>query len=92
MLFQQALLPLSEDINMNEETCCPTEEVQAATEITVETETDFLLNKETRSEERLAVCKECPELFGPLNNCRQCGCFMNIKTRIYSATCPLGKW
>jgi hypothetical protein len=74
-------------------TCCPKEEViLPQTEITVETETDFLLNKETRSEDRLSICKECPELFGPLNNCRQCGCFMNIKVRIYSAACPLGKW
>lgn len=57
-----------------------------------ETELDFLLDKETRSQQRLSICKTCPELFGPLNNCRQCGCFMNIKVRIYSSTCPLGKW
>jgi len=75
--------------------CCPdnnTEQAVTTEEVTVETEVDFLINKETRSQERLAVCKECPELFGPLNNCRQCGCFMNIKVRIYSSTCPLGKW
>ena len=76
---------------MNEESCCPTEEVIQLEEVTVETETDFLLNKESRSEERLSICKQCPELRA-LNNCRQCGCFMNIKTRIYSAVCPLGKW
>lgn len=76
---------------MNEESCCPTEEVIQLEEVTVETETDFLLNKETRSEDRLSICKTCPEL-GALNRCSQCGCFMNIKVRIYSAECPLGKW
>ncbi len=58
----------------------------------VESQTDFLLNKEKRSQERLTICKSCPELIGPLNNCRQCGCFMNIKVRIYSSRCPLDKW
>lgn len=88
----RALLQPLEDINMNEETCCPEEQPVVQLAVAAETEDEFYLNKETRSEERLAICKECPELVGPLNNCRQCGCFMNIKVRIYSATCPLGKW
>ena len=78
-----------------EQTCCPEEstlEPISQTVSVVESEEEFLLNKQSRAEERLTVCKQCPELIGPLNNCRQCGCFMNIKVRIYSATCPLGKW
>ena len=77
-----------------EQTCCPeqsTIETIAETVESVETEEEFLLNKQSRSEQRMAVCKQCPELRA-LNNCRQCGCFMDIKTRIYSAVCPLGKW
>ena len=76
-----------------EESCCPNanQELETIIEPMLDTEEIFLTNKETRSQERLAICKECPELRA-LNNCRQCGCFMNIKTRIYSATCPLGKW
>jgi hypothetical protein len=75
--------------DINTEACCQEQEetLVAATE----TEEEFYLNKQTRSEERLSICKECPEL-GALNRCSQCGCFMNIKVRIYSATCPLGKW
>ena len=54
--------------------------------------TNFYINKSKHSQERLDICKACPELIGPLNNCLQCGCFMNIKVRIYESTCPLGKW
>jgi len=24
--------------------------------------------------------------------CKKCGCFMAIKTKLQAATCPLGKW
>jgi hypothetical protein len=56
------------------------------------TEEEFYADKAANSQTRLDICKSCPELVGPLNNCTQCGCFMNIKVRIYSASCPLGKW
>jgi len=68
--------------------CCNNQEVIVQSH---DAEIDFLLNKESQSQQRMAVCEICPEL-GLLNRCRQCGCFMNIKTRIYSSTCPLGKW
>jgi len=68
--------------------CCG-QTVEATT--AVEDQVTFLLNKETRSEQRMAVCQSCPEL-GALNRCGQCGCFMTIKTRIYSAKCPFGLW
>ena len=44
------------------------------------------------SEQRLNICKSCPELFGPVNQCKKCGCLMNIKVKIPQAECPLGKW
>jgi len=28
----------------------------------------------------------------PTKNCKQCGCFMTIKTKYEAAKCPLGKW
>jgi len=39
---------------------------------------------------RWEICKSCPEL--ALYVCRQCGCFMPIKTRLRSSNCPLQKW
>jgi hypothetical protein len=43
-------------------------------------------------EERLAICNECPWLFKPLKKCRKCGCFMQLKTTLQQAKCPIGKW
>ena len=43
-------------------------------------------------EDRLKVCSECPRLFKPTFTCKECGCFMKIKTKFKQAKCPLGKW
>lgn len=86
----------------NEQGCCPEEELILQTQISEdvivdeiseeEKELQFLLDKENRSQERLDICKSCDNLMTPMNMCNQCYCFMNIKVRIYSATCPIGKW
>lgn len=77
---------------MENKPCCPDPEIKTDPIYDPESEIAFNVNKEQRAKERMDICRECPELFGPLNNCRQCGCFMNIKTRIFKASCPLGKW
>jgi len=41
---------------------------------------------------RFAICKSCPELLSVTNQCKKCGCFMNLKTKLEKATCPIGKW
>jgi len=41
---------------------------------------------------RFDICKACPELIAPTNQCKKCGCFMVLKTKLSKATCPLGKW
>lgn len=57
-----------------------------------------LLNPKTKqieeevSNKRYDICLECPELIQITKQCKQCGCFMNIKTKLESARCPLGKW
>jgi hypothetical protein len=77
---------------MNEETCCPNNEIKSDPIFTVGSEEAFYADKEINANARLDICKTCPELFTLTNTCKQCGCFMSIKTRIYSASCPLGKW
>lgn len=42
--------------------------------------------------ERLKICRDCERLFKPTQTCRECGCFMVVKTRLINARCPLGKW
>lgn len=41
---------------------------------------------------RITICKQCPELISITNQCKKCGCFMAVKTKLDSAKCPLGKW
>ena len=57
-----------------------------------------LLNPKTRTvddnfaNQRLDICKLCPEFFSITGQCKKCGCFMSVKTKLESAKCPLGKW
>jgi hypothetical protein len=44
------------------------------------------------AQERLSICKQCPELIKLTTQCKKCGCFMAGKTKLEKATCPLGKW
>lgn len=44
---------------------------------------------------RMLTCQFCPNLrrvpvMGP--QCKVCGCFMKVKTRVPDATCPEGRW
>jgi len=41
-------------------------------------------------EKRLAACHACPHL--SRNRCTVCGCYLNIKTGLKAADCPLKKW
>lgn len=44
------------------------------------------------SGQRYSLCLECPELIKATKQCKQCGCFMALKTKMLHSTCPLGKW
>ena len=41
---------------------------------------------------RMGICLECPELIKSTKQCKQCGCFMQLKTGLSNAECPIGKW
>jgi hypothetical protein len=43
-----------------------------------------------QSAERLEICHACPHYND--GRCRQCGCAMNLKVRLATSHCPLGKW
>lgn len=56
-----------------------------------------LLNKENYTDEELSnyrygICQSCPELIQVTKQCKQCGCFMAMKTKLKAAKCPLEKW
>jgi hypothetical protein len=46
------------------------------------------------SAQRLALCSRCPQQIITMGarRCRLCGCFLNLKARIPSETCPAGVW
>jgi hypothetical protein len=47
---------------------------------------------EEKSNSRFEICKACPELIKLTTQCKKCGCFMALKSKLEQATCPLGKW
>ncbi len=50
------------------------------------------IENEELGKERFRICKDCPELIKATKQCKKCGCFMAVKTKLQSATCPIGKW
>jgi hypothetical protein len=42
--------------------------------------------------ERMSICSTCPELIKLTKQCTKCGCFMEAKTKLADAFCPLHKW
>lgn len=45
-----------------------------------------------KASHRLSICQECPNLVKLTNQCRECGCFMNLKVKFEDSKCPIGKW
>lgn len=41
---------------------------------------------------RFEICKACPKLIKMTGQCKECGCFMSVKTKLTKAECPLHKW
>lgn len=44
------------------------------------------------ADKRYSICQFCPELIKLSKQCKKCGCFMAIKTKLEKAECPIGKW
>lgn len=43
-------------------------------------------------EERLAICHACEFFNKEMNRCGKCGCFLNVKAKWKSSSCPISKW
>jgi hypothetical protein len=41
---------------------------------------------------RLSMCRSCEHLIKATTQCSKCGCFMQLKTKLANAECPIGKW
>lgn len=58
---------------------------------------DLINRNSPKSSEELAAaryttCQGCERFLNVTKQCLECGCFMNLKTRLLNAKCPLGKW
>lgn len=42
--------------------------------------------------ERFLICRDCDRYFAPTRQCKECGCFLALKVKVKSQSCPLGKW
>lgn len=40
---------------------------------------------------RIKICEDCDQYLAS-KQCKECGCFMPLKTRLKMAQCPLSKW
>tara|TARA_R100001594_G_C3985928_1_gene251248 strand:+ start:481 stop:849 length:369 start_codon:yes stop_codon:yes gene_type:complete len=52
----------------------------------------ILLHNQDIIDKRWSECEKCEFLFKPTGNCKKCGCFMKVKTKVATARCPIGKW
>lgn len=50
-----------------------------------------LTSNETQ-EQRMSICNSCEFLFTVTMQCKKCGCFVNAKTKLANAKCPINKW
>lgn len=41
---------------------------------------------------RQKICDMCEFYIQKQDKCKKCGCIMKVKTKLYSARCPVGKW
>jgi len=53
---------------------------------------NVIIHDEDIVNKRMDICKSCEFLLKPANNCKKCGCFMGVKTKIATSRCPIGKW
>jgi hypothetical protein len=41
---------------------------------------------------RYPICKECDSFNSSIKMCKECNCFMPLKTLLKNSVCPKGKW
>lgn len=53
---------------------------------------NVMLHDQDIIDKRWDECQKCEFLMKPQNQCSKCMCFMKVKTRVATASCPVGKW
>lgn len=42
--------------------------------------------------ERMKMCEECIQFRKHIRQCAMCGCFLDLKTKLLGAKCPIDIW
>ena len=51
-----------------------------------------ILHDQTIIDRRFSMCQDCEHFISATSQCKECGCFMKVKTKVATARCPVGKW
>jgi len=51
-----------------------------------------ILSEDELARERMKVCEQCPSFKRLARQCALCGCFLDLKTKLVAASCPIEKW
>lgn len=47
---------------------------------------------EEQAQQRLSICGECEFFISAEKRCGKCGCYMEVKAKMATTKCPIGKW
>lgn len=53
---------------------------------------ESLQRRKEVAKERLSICMDCDRYTHSTTQCKECGCFMLVKTVLANSSCPLDKW
>ena len=53
---------------------------------------NILLHDQGIIDARWNECQGCEHFISATSQCKKCGCFMKVKTKLATASCPVGKW
>ena len=51
-----------------------------------------LFASEEVAKERLKTCAQCDKFEASESRCRECGCYIPVKSKLILDSCPLNKW
>ena len=53
---------------------------------------NIILHDQDIIDKRFSMCQDCEHFISATSQCKECGCFMKVKTKLATASCPVGKW
>lgn len=83
-------LPAFINVAMTDEQCCKRSLIGSLWESAKRVVKDPIPVPDNIQEERMKICLACSKFKN--GRCKECGCYMRIKTQFAEMECPIGKW